>query len=721
MKRLFCLFLSAIIFSVLQSNADDGYRLWLRYDLISDPGLLHSYQESVSGWIIEGTSPSMAVTSTEMQKGLCGLLGKNVERVTAVKRNGIIIAGTPENSALISSLGLNRQLSAIGSEGYIILSAKYNHKKVIVIAANKEIGVLYGTFHFLRLLETHRDISKLDIASSPKVNIRMLNHWDNLDQNDERGYSGLSIWDWKSLPDSLGSRYTDYARANASIGINGTVLTNVNANALVLTKNYLLKVAALANVFRPYGIKVYLPARFSAPVEIGKLKTSDPLDPEVIAWWKAKADEIYSIIPDFGGFIVKANSEGQPGPQSYGRTHADGANMIADAVAPHGGIVIWRAFVYDNNVPDDRAKQAYNEFVPLDGRFRKNVIIQVKNGPIDFQPREPFHPLFGAMTQTPLMMEFQITQEYFGASVYLVFLAPLYEECLKSDTWAKGEGSVVAKVIDGTLEHQQFTGMAGVSNIGNLRNWTGHPFGQANWYAFGRLAWDPYLNSSDIAEEWIRMTFTNDNETVARISKIMLDSREIAVNYMTPIGLHHQMYQGHHYGPGPWVNTGRADQTSVYFSRADSIGLGFNRTSTGSNAVGQYFAHVRDIYEKVETCPENLLLWFHHVPWDYKMASGRTLWNELCLRYQGGIDSVKWIRGQWELCESQIDPERFEVVNSLLAKQERDAKIWRDACILYFQTFSKRPVPDGVEKAPHDLNYYKAYRYTDIPGINGRF
>jgi len=721
MNRLFYLVSLAILFSCFQSKADDGYRLWLRYDPVSDPHLLQSYQKLINGWIIEGTSPSSIVTSTELQKGLNGLLGKNIEHVTALKRNGIIVAGTPDNSSIISSLKLKRKLSGLGDEGYLILTTKYRHKKIIVIAANKDAGVLYGTFHFLRLMETHRDISKLEIASSPKVKIRILNHWDNLNRSVERGYAGLSLWDWNSLPDSLDPRYIDYARANASIGINATVLTNVNANALVLTREYLLKVAALANVFRPYGIRVYLTARFSAPIETGKLKTADPLDSDVIAWWKAEADEIYSIIPDFGGFLVKANSEGQPGPQSYGRTHADGANMIADAVAPHNGIVMWRAFVYDNNVPDDRAKQAYNEFVPLDGKFRKNVIIQVKNGPVDFQPREPFHPLFGAMTQTPLMMEFQVTQEYLGASVHLVFLAPLFEECLKSDTWAKGEGSIVAKVIDGSLENQQLSAMAGVTNIGNLRNWNGHPFAQANWYAFGRLAWDPYLNSSDIAEEWIRMTFTNDNETVARITRMMLDSREITVNYMTPLGLHHQMYAGHHYGPGPWVNRGRADQTSVYFNRADSIGLGFNRTTTGSNAVNQYFPHIRDIYENIETCPENLLLWFHHVPWDYKMASGHTLWNELCLRYEEGVDSVKWLRDQWDLSKSKIDPEIFETVKALLVKQERDAKIWRDACILYFQTFSKRPVPEGVEKAEHDLDYYKAYRYTDIPGISSRF
>ncbi len=546
-----------------------------------------------------------------------------------------------------------------------------------------------------------------------------MNHWDNLDRSVERGYSGLSLWNWESLPDILDERYTDYARANASVGINGTVLTNVNANALILTKEYLVKVAALANIFRPYGIKVYLTARFSAPVEIGKLKTADPLDPDVIAWWKNKADEIYSYIPDFGGFLVKANSEGQPGPQSYNRSHADGANMLADAVAAHNGIVMWRAFVYDNNVPDDRAKQAYNEFVPLDGKFRKNILIQVKNGPIDFQPREPFHPLFGAMPETPLMPELQITQEYLGSSVHLVYLAPLFEECLKSDTYAVGKGSLVAKVIDGSLDNYNLTAMAGVSNAGSVRNWTGHPFAQANWYAFGRLAWDPYLNSGAIADEWIRMTFSNNREAVERVSKIMLGSREAAVKYMTPLGLHHIMYSGHHYGPGPWVSGGRQDWTSVYYHRADTNGIGFDRSSSGSNALGQYYPPVREIYEKVETCPENLLLWFHHVSWDHRMRSGRSLWDEMCYAYHEGVNSVRWMQGEWEKTKDFIDGERFEEVKSLLVLQERDAKIWRDGCILYFQTFSKRPVPQGVEKPEHDLEWYKAHRYTDIPGLFG--
>jgi len=716
LNRIVGLAVLLFLFSGLQGEV--GYRLWLRYDSITDPAVLEQYNRMIKGLILDENSPVMTASAKELKLVLKGLLGKEIPDQKKIGKDGALIAGTPENSEIIASLNLDEKLKILGDEGYLIINAKCKKKKIIVIAANSDKGVLYGTFHFLRILQSHGDITQLNISSSPKTKIRLLNHWDNLNRSVERGYAGQSLWDWNLLPGKADTRYMDYARANASIGINGTVLTNVNANALVLTNEYLVKVAALADIFRPYGIKVYLTARFSAPIETGKLKTADPLDPEVIEWWKKKADEIYNLIPDFGGFLVKANSEGQPGPQNYNRTHADGANVLADAVAPHNGIVMWRAFVYDNNVPDDRAKQAYNEFVPLDGKFRKNVLIQVKNGPVDFQPREPFHPLFGAMPGTPLMPEFQITQEYLGCSVHLVFLAPLYEECLKSDTYARGEGSLVARVIDGTLENHTLTAMAGVSNIGSDINWTGHPFGQANWYAFVRLAWDPYMGSEEIADEWIRMTFTNNNEIVRIISKMMLASREITVNYMTPLGLHHIMYAGHHYGPGPWVDRGRRDWTSVYYHRADSVGIGFDRTSKGSNAVGQYFPPVRDMYENIETCPENLLLWFHHVPWDYRLKSGMTLWDEICFRYDEGVKSVIWLQSEWAKSKDFIDRERYEQVHALLIKQERDAKIWKDGCLLYFQTYSNRPFPEYVEKPEHDLDCYKKYRYTDIPGIN---
>ncbi len=719
MKRLsVILLLTVLLFSMSSGlKADDGYRLWLRYDRVSDQALLEKYRNSINAWLVDGDSPVFASAAKELQTGLEGLLGEAVPVVKSVRKSGTIVAGTARSSKIIASLNLADKLSGIGEEGFLILNTRYKGKNVTAIAGNTDRGVLYGVFNYLRLIQMYASLENLNISSSPKTKIRILNHWDNLDRSVERGYAGLSLWDWEALPGKVSERYTDYARANASVGINATALTNVNANALILTKDYLEKVTALADVFRPYGIKVYLTARFSAPVEIGGLKTADPLDPEVRKWWKDKADEIYSFIPDFGGFLVKANSEGQPGPQNYGRNHADGANMLADAVAPHGGIVMWRAFVYDNNVPDDRAKQAYNEFVNLDGKFRENVIVQVKNGPIDFQPREPFHPLFGAMPKTALMPELQITQEYLGSSVHLVYLAPLFEECLKSDTYARGKGTPVAGIIDGSVEKHSLTAIAGVSNVGDVRNWTGHPFAQSNWYAFGRLAWDPWLESSVIADEWIRMTFTNDSDVLGRISRMMMDSREIAVNYMTPLGLHHIMYEGHHYGPGPWVSRGRQDWTSVYYHRADSAGIGFDRTSKGSNAVAQYFGPVRDMYENLATCPENLLLWFHHVPWDYRLKSGTTLWNELCLRYDGGVRSVGKMKDEWISLKGSVDDDRHEMVLKFLDMQERDARIWKNACILYFQTFSQRPIPAQVEKPDKDLEFYKSHRYNDIPGI----
>ncbi len=699
----------------LSVNADNGYRLWLSYDKIPDQMLASEYRSFINEIVIGDNSPTLRAAKRELEAALSGLLDMHVRFSGTITGDNFVLAGTPANTPVLSAMKLKNDLENLGDEGYIIESVSFEKRKGIVIAANTEIGVLYGVFHFLKQMQCHKSLKEMAVISVPKTEHRLLNHWDNLNRTVERGYAGFSIWDWHRLPDIRWKRYEDYARANASIGINGTVLTNVNANALALTREYLVKVAALADVFRPYGIKVYLTARFSAPVEIGGLPTADPLDSQVAEWWKQKAAEIYSLIPDFGGFLVKANSEGQPGPQNYGRTHADGANMLADALKPYNGIVMWRAFVYDDKVPVDRAKQAYNEFVPLDGEFRDNVLIQVKNGPIDFQPREPFHPLFGAMPRTPLMMEFQITQEYLGFATHLVYLSTLYEECLDSDTYAKGKGSTVAKVIDGTLDDYSTTGMAGVSNIGTDCNWTGHPFGQANWFAFGRLAWDPYLSSEKIADEWIRMTFSNDQRFIGPVLSMMMASREITVDYMTPLGLHHIMGRGHHYGPGPWVEGGRPDWTAVYYHRADSAGIGFDRTSSGSDAVGQYFPPVREKFEDIDSCPEKYLLWFHHVPWDYKMHSGRTLWDELCYTYYRGADSVIWMQKQWDSVKGLIDDERFELVKSLLKVQHKEAVWWRDACVLYFQTFSKRPIPDSLEKPEHTLEYYENLKFNYVP------
>jgi alpha-glucuronidase len=644
--------------------------------------------------------------------------GGEVRVVDSVEADGVLVVGTPASSPLVAGLGLEGELERCRDEGFVIHSRAIAGRRATVVAANTETGVLYGVFRFLRLIQTHQDLETVSLVDAPRVQLRVLNHWDNLDRTVERGYAGFSLWDWHKLPDYLDPRYTDYARVNASVGINGTVLTNVNANATALTPEYLAKAAALADVFRPWGIRVYLTARFSAPMEIGGLETADPLDPAVAEWWKDKAAEIYRLIPDFGGFLVKANSEGQPGPQDYGRSHAEGANMLADAVAPHGGVVMWRAFVYSSEEPEDRAKQAYNEFVPLDGSFRPNVLVQVKNGPIDFQPREPFHPLFGAMPKTPLMMEFQVTQEYLGFATHLAFLAPMWEEVLRADTHAKGEGSRVASVIDGSLHGHERTGIAGVANTGTDRNWCGSVMACVNWYAFGRLAWDPGLDSATIAGEWVRATFGNDPGVVGPVTEMLLASREAVVDYMTPLGLHHLMARGHHYGPGPWVSGGpRADWTSLYYHRADEGGIGFDRTRTGSDAVSQYFPPVRDAYGDLETVPEELLLWFHRVPWDHRMASGRTLWEELLHRYQRGVDRVREMLATWQSLEGRIDPERFAQVRDFLAIQEKEARWWRDSSVLYFQTFSGKPVPEDYEPPELTLEEYQAITHPYAPGI----
>ena len=454
-------------------------------------------------------------------------------------------------------------------------------------------------------------------------------------------------------------------------------------------------------------MKVYLSVNFSSPKILGGTKDADPLNPEVKQWWANKVKEIYKLIPDFGGFLIKANSEGQPGPQDYGRTHADGANMIADALKPYNGIVMWRAFVYSPS-DDDRAKQAYLEFVPLDGQFHDNVIIQIKNGPIDFQPREPFNPLFGALRKTPEMIEFQITQEYLGFSNHLAYLAPLFKETLDSDTYSDGAGSTIAKLTDGTLRPAKVTAISAVANIGEDTNWCGHHFAQSNWYAFGRLAWNHQLSSEEIADEWIRMTFTDDKNFVTPVKEMMLTSRETVVDYMMPLGIHHIFAEGHHYGPQPWLSeAGRKDWTSVYYHNADNTGIGFDRTETGSNAVSQYFSPLNKIYGNIETCPENLLLWFHHVPWNYQMKNGKTLWDELCYKYDTGVKTVREYQKIWDQTEPYIDTQRFREVQSKLKIQARDAVWWKDACLLYFQTFSKQPIPYDIERPVHELDDLK--------------
>jgi alpha-glucuronidase len=678
------------------ARAEDGYRLWLRYDRIDDGALRAAYAAATGTVVLEtpsvGHSPTLAAAQDELSRGLGGLLGSTVS---------------------VPLLRSRAPRPATGGEGYAIAR---RGDDTIVISAGSETGALYGAFALLRRLQTRVPVSGLATSSSPRIGRRILDHWDNLNRTVERGYAGSSLWEWYLLPGYLSPRYRDYARACASVGINGAVLNNVNADALVLTPPYLEKVAAIAGELRPYAMRVYLSARFSAPIELGGLKTADPLDPAVAAWWRAKADEIYSYVPDFGGFLVKANSEGQPGPQDYGRTQAEGANMIADAVLPHGGIVMWRAFVYGLHPEVDRVNQAYDEFKPLDGMFRPNVVLQIKNGPLDFQPREPFHPLFGAMPRTQLALELQITQEYLGASIQLAYLGPLFQEALRSDTLSAGPGSTVARVVDGSLRGGGLSVIAGVANTGTDRDWTGHPLAAANWYAFGRLAWDHTLDASDIAGEWTRMTFSSDPRVVEAIGRMLASSRETVVDYSMPLGLHHIMATDHHYGPGPWAQAGRPDWTPAYYHRADAAGLGADRTSTGTNALARYAPDIARAWGDPATCPENLILWFHHLPWDHRMASGRTLWGELCLRYQRGVDGARQLQRDWDSLAGLVDPERFGHVRSLLAQQERDACTWRDACVLYFQQFSGRPIPAGVEKAEHTLDYYKASQLHYFPG-----
>ena len=641
--RIFSLFYIAIVF-VTQMVAEDGSHLWLRL-----PANAHAEISAPR------QSPTLNIAVEELQQAWKGAPVRLV-------------------------IQKDKQLQP---EGFRI---RHEDNK-ITLTSPTETGLLYAAYHLLRMQETGQNVVEAQTTENPAYNLRILNHWDNMDRTVERGYAGQSLWNWEELPNTLSDRYKEYARANASIGINGTVLNNVNASPKILSAEYLQKVKALADIFRPYGLRVYLSVNFASPMALDSLSTADPLDKKVIRWWKNKVKEIYRIIPDFGGFLVKANSEGQPGPCDFGRTHAEGANMLADALRPYKGIVMWRAFVYSPS-DADRAKQAYLEFEPLDGQFRNNVIVQVKNGPIDFQPREPYSPLFGAMQHTPLMAEFQVTQEYLGHSNHLAYLAPMWKEFFEFVTPAS------------------LKAVAGVANIGTDTNWCGHTFAQANWYAFGRLSWQPSLSSGNIADEWLKQTFGSQPSDInAQLKKMMLDSHEAVVNYMMPLGLHHIFAWGHHYGPEPWCSIpgARPDWLPSYYHRADKQGIGFDRSSKGSNAVAQYPENLSKQYDNISTCPEEYLLWFHHVPWNYRMKSGRILWDELCYHYDNGVRQVRDFQKIWDAAEKYIDAERFHEVQSALKIQARDAVWWKDACLLYFQKFSSMPIPYEIERPIHEL------------------
>ena len=641
MKRILISTLVLLLtgWSSATANDEDGSRLWLRFD------------------------------TTNAVKAVKG------ERCTAMNELQTYWQG--------GTVELKKEKHLTG-DGYTIKS----HGSKIVISAASDAGLLYGAYHLLRLQQMGASTASLDISEQPAYELRILNHWDNPNGTVERGFAGRSIFQY---PDP--KRINMYARACASVGINGSVLNNVNAKPEALSTESLKMTRSIANMLRPYGIRVYLSINFASPIKVGGLDTADPIDADVVKWWKNKVKEIYTMIPDFGGFLVKANSEGEPGPQDFGRTHADGANMLAGVLKPYNGIVMWRAFVY-NPQSSDRANQACEEFMPLDGQFSDNVIIQIKNGPIDFQPREPYSPLFTSMQQTPMMVEFQITQEYLGAANHLVYLAPMWKEFFSF------------------VKPASLKAMAGVANIGDDVNWCGHHFAQSNWYAFGRLAWNPELTSEQIADEWLRQTFTGESKFVDPMKQVMLDSREACVSYMMPLGIHHIFAGGHHYGPEPWYAPKglRPDWTPPYYHKADSIGLGFDRTTNGSGNVKQYPADLCKTLNDINTCPENVIAWFHHVPWDYKMKSGRTFWDELCHKYDDGLHQARHFLAVWDAVQPYVDGQRFSEVQRKLRIQARDADWWRDACLLYFQTFSKRPIPQDMEHPIHNLDEMMKFR-----------
>ncbi len=666
------------LFTCMVLQAQDGHQLWLREKKAVPVNI-----------ICKTKSPTLSIARQELQQGWQGAPGASISLI--IKKD-----------------------KAVKDDGFKLSET--------TIEANTDKGILHGVYELLRNQQAgEKPTTGID---NPSYEFRLLDHWDNPDGTVERGYAGNSIFWRKDDPFTVTEKdkklWQEYARANASIGINGSVLNNVNASPKMLNQDYINRAKAIADVLRPYGIKIYLSVNFASPTVLGGLKTADPLDAEVMAWWKNKVKEIYSIIPDFGGFLVKAISEGQPGPQNYKRTHADGANMMADALKPYGGIVMWRAFVYSAN-DEDRAKQAYDEFIPLDGKFRDNVIIQVKNGPVDFQPREPFSPLFGAMKKTSVMPEFQVTQEYLGHDVYPVFLSTMWEECLQSDTYQQGNGSTVARCTDGSIYPQKNTAMAGVSNIGLDTNWAGNIFAQANWYALGRLAWNVNLKSEQIAAEWIKLSFYNDSceksnsanyasgweENFLRpVRQMMLESREAAVNFMMPLGLHHIMSANGHYGPGPWwaPKGVRPDWTPPYYHQASANGIGFDRTTKGSNAVSQYHEPLAAQLNDPATCPEKFLLWFHHLPWDYKMRDGHTLWDDLCYHYDKGVHQVRTFQTIWDKANPWVDSTRFMAVQRKLREEEVNAVLWKDACLLYFQQFGRMPIPYSVERPVNNLD-----------------
>lgn len=691
MNRCFWM-LSVVLLCCADVRAEDGYDAWLRYPLVSDGALLDSYRSNISS--IVPHSKGLNVAADELTRGLSGLLGKLPLRKTDVTQKGAIVLYAADKGPVPPSI--NMRLKKLAPDGYIISHASGK----TVIAGNTSRGVLYGSFHFLRLLQTGTPVENLDISESPKNALRVVNHWDNPRGDVERGYAGGSIFKWDNLPD-IDPRYRDYARLLASIGVNGCVVNNVNTAKKgltgwkLITTEYLPKAAALANVFREYGVQMYISVNFTSPILIDGLDTADPLDPKVRKWWKDKADEIYKLIPDFGGFLVKADSEGEPGPYKYGRNHADGANTLAAALEPHGGVVMWRAFVYTNKKLD-RAMQAYANFKPIDGEFADNALVQIKNGPMDFQVREPVSPLFGGMPDTNLMIELQVTQEYTGHSTHLCYLVPQWKDILGFDTHAARAGSTVDRIVDGSLHGYAHSGMAGVANIGDDRNWTGHHLAQANTYGYGRLAWNPTLSSEEITGEWVKMTFGHDPEVVDTISDMLLGSWRTYELYTSPLGTGFmcgsKIKSRHHYDPDP------AGRRSKYH-HADKRGVGYDRTQvTGTGYTGQYHPPVARKFESVETCPDDLLLFFHHVPYTHRLHSGKTVIQHIYDSHYDGVNRAKGYREAWKSLEGKIDDARFAHVLNRFDAQIDHAILWRDTINKYF--FEMSGIPDKKNRSP---------------------
>ncbi|MEU6114231.1 alpha-glucuronidase family glycosyl hydrolase [Streptomyces sp. NPDC047117] len=665
-------------------SAEDGYELWLRYRQVEDPGQLKRYRAALGTLVRQGGGPLQRSAVDELARGLTGLLGTRVKQRSHAPSDAALVVGTPTSSSLIRELIPAADLAELGDEGYVIRRVTKRGRIRTVVAAHADRGVLYGAFHLLRLVQTRRPLEHVDLTERPAAPLRVADHWDNIDGSIERGYAGLSFFDWERLP-QLDSRYTDYARVLASLGINGAVINNVNTPADYLAEPFLTKLAALAGVLRRYGVALYVTANFAAPIDLGGLDTADPFDAGVRSWWQKKAKEIYGKIEDFGGFLVKANSEGRPGPLDYGRTHADGANLLAGALEPHGGIVMWRSFVHDGDEKWDR--QAYQDFTPLDGKFADNAIVQIKNGPIDFQVREPAHPLFGSLPRTNSMIELQVTQEYTGHSTHLCYLVPQWKEVLDFDTRKDGEGSTVARVVTGRVHSYTHFGFAGVMNFGDARNWTGSHLAAANTHGYGRLAWNPELSAEDLADEWTRMTFGNDPHVITTVSALLLGSWHTYEDYTSPLGT------GYLTHPPDGSVTGHFDPsptTTTQFHKSNREGIGYDRTAaTGNGYTELYAPAIRDTYESLENCPEELLLFLHHVPYTHRLDNGTTIIQHIYDTHFAGAARVADMRKDWDGLRRRIDHQRFTEVHRQLDQQLTEATKWRDTLVAYWFELSR--------------------------------